>query len=679
MSSASQLNNKQEEAMKYTQGPLLVLAGAGSGKTSVITRKIAYLVQHCRIPAHRITAMTFTNKAAREMKERVTKLLSREEAKGLSVSTFHTFGLNLLRLELKNLPLKANFSILDADDCKRILMDLMHRDNLSGAESKELIAKAMKKISDWKNDLILPEQAHSTCETPEDVQFAHLYQLYERNLRAYNAVDFDDLIVIPTRLLQENAEVRDKWQNRVRYLLVDEYQDTNTAQYILVKLLVGVMGQFTAVGDDDQSIYAWRGAKPENMALLKQDFPNLHIIKLEQNYRSTSRILKAANCVIQNNPHIFDKKLWSDKGHGEVIRIITCRNDDDEAERVVKDLLTHKLMNGKNWKDYAVLYRGNFQARVLETQLRQMQIPYKLSGGTSFFARAEIKDVMSYLRLIINPEDDSAFLRIINTPKRAIGPVTLEKLGLFAQENNLSLLGASSDQRLSMVLPKKAETQLHEFADFISTFTRELLEDDEPVPKVRQMMNEAGYIDYIREQSATPAQEKSKLDNIENLFSSIQNLINRAEDVDEKNIESVIRKLVLLDMLEQQQEEEDTDKVNLLTLHAAKGLEFPYVYIMGLEEELLPHKNSIAAETIEEERRLMYVGITRARQGLTLTLAEQRKNGGQMKQMTPSRFLDELPQDELEWLGRKKKIAANVDPKEQAQQYLANLKALLKR
>ncbi|EXD29668.1 ATP-dependent DNA helicase Rep [Acinetobacter baumannii 34001] len=679
MSSASQLNNKQEEAMKYTQGPLLVLAGAGSGKTSVITRKIAYLVQHCRIPAHRITAMTFTNKAAREMKERVTKLLSREEAKGLSVSTFHTFGLNLLRLELKNLPLKANFSILDADDCKRILMDLMHRDNLSGAESKELIAKAMKKISDWKNDLILPEQAHSTCETPEDVQFAHLYQLYERNLRAYNAVDFDDLIVMPTRLLQENAEVRDKWQNRVRYLLVDEYQDTNTAQYILVKLLVGVMGQFTAVGDDDQSIYAWRGAKPENMALLKQDFPNLHIIKLEQNYRSTSRILKAANCVIQNNPHIFDKKLWSDKGHGEVIRIITCRNDDDEAERVVKDLLTHKLMNGKNWKDYAVLYRGNFQARVLETQLRQMQIPYKLSGGTSFFARAEIKDVMSYLRLIINPEDDSAFLRIINTPKRAIGPVTLEKLGLFAQENNLSLLGASSDQRLSMVLPKKAETQLHEFADFISTFTRELLEDDEPVPKVRQMMNEAGYIDYISEQSATPAQEKSKLDNIENLFSSIQNLINRAEDVDEKNIESVIRKLVLLDMLEQQQEEEDTDKVNLLTLHAAKGLEFPYVYIMGLEEELLPHKNSIAAETIEEERRLMYVGITRARQGLTLTLAEQRKNGGQMKQMPPSRFLDELPQDELEWLGRKKKIAANVDPKEQAQQYLANLKALLKR
>ena len=676
---AGQLNDKQLEAMKYTQGPLLVLAGAGSGKTSVITRKIAYLVKHCGIPSHRITAMTFTNKAAREMKERVTKLMTREEAKGLSVSTFHNFGLNLLRLELKNTPLKNNFSILDADDCKRILMDLMHRDNLSGAESKELIAKAMKMISDWKNDLIPPEQAHTTCETQEDVQFAHLYQLYERNLRAYNAVDFDDLIVMPARLLQENAEVRDKWQNRVRYLLVDEYQDTNTAQYILVKLLVGVMGQFTAVGDDDQSIYAWRGAKPENMALLQTDFPNLKVVKLEQNYRSTSRILKAANTVIGNNPHLFDKKLWSDKGHGDAIRVITCRNDDDEAERVVKDLITHKLMNGKSWKDYAILYRGNFQARVLETQLRQMQIPYKLSGGQSFFGRAEIKDLMSYLRLIINPEDDSAFLRIINTPKRAIGPVTLEKLGLFAQESNLSLLSAAGDQRLTMAIPKKATTQLAEFAEFINNFTRNLIEDDEPVPIIRQMMLEAGYIDYVKETAATPAQEKTKLDNIEILYSSIQSLINRAEDVDEKNIESVIRKMVLLDMLEQQQEEEDTDKVNLLTLHASKGLEFPYVYLIGLEEEILPHKNSIAADTVEEERRLMYVGITRARQGLTITLAEQRKAGGQMKQMTASRFLDELPQDDLDWLGRKKKLAGDIDPKLQAQQYLENLRSLIKR
>lgn len=672
------LNPSQHDAMLYTTGPLLVLAGAGSGKTAVITRKIAHLIQNCNMPAHRIVAMTFTNKAAREMKERVGKLLPSDQLKGLTVSTFHNFGLNFLRFELKHTPLKNNFSIMDGDDSKRLLMDLMQRDNLSGAESKELINKAIRKISDWKNDLILPPQAISTCETNEDLQLAHLYELYERNIRAYNAVDFDDLIVLPTRLLQDNLELRDKWQNRVRYLLVDEYQDTNTAQYMLVKLLVGVQARFTAVGDDDQSIYAWRGAKPENMALLGEDFPQLKVIKLEQNYRSTTRILKAANAVITNNPHLFEKKLWSDKGHGDAIRVITCRNDDDEAERITHDIMSHKLMNGKTWQDYAVLYRGNFQARVLETQLRQMQIPYKLSGGTSFFARAEIKDIMSYLRLIINPDDDSAFLRIINTPKRAIGPATLEKLGLFAQEYSISLLMASGDLRLGMAMPKKAAAQLHEFADFIESFTRALHDHSEPVPLVRQMINEAGYIDYIKEQSATPQAEKNKLDNVETLLNSIQNLINRADDENERNIESVIRKLVLLDLLDQQQEEQDTDKVNLMTLHAAKGLEFPYVYIMGLEEDMLPHRNSIAADTVEEERRLMYVGITRARQGLTLTLAEQRKAGGQMRHTTPSRFLDELPLDELEWSGKKKSKQNNVDPKKQAEKYLANLKALLK-
>lgn len=677
MSLGSQLNNKQQEAMRYTQGPLLVLAGAGSGKTSVITHKIAYLILHAGIPAHRITAMTFTNKAAREMKERVQKLLSKDQSKGLQISTFHTFGLNLLRLEIKHTPLKNNFSILDADDCKRILMELMHRDNIGRVDNKDLIAAAMRKISDWKNDLIIPEQSIVTCQTPEELQLAHLYQLYERNLRAYNAVDFDDLIVLPTLLLQNNAEIREKWQHRTRYLLVDEYQDTNTAQYMLVKMLVGVLGQFTAVGDDDQSIYAWRGAKPENMALLAQDYPQLKVIKLEQNYRSTTIILSAANAVITHNPHLFEKKLWSDKGRGDTIRVITCRNDDDEAERVVKDLIAHKLLNGLSWKDYAVLYRGNFQARVLETQLRQMQVPYKISGGTSFFARSEIKDVMSYLRLIVNPEDDSAFLRIINTPKRAIGPATLEKLGLFAQENQLSLLSAAADTRLSMVFAKKSATQLNEFAEFIADYTQKLHDEDEPLPIVRLMMQEAGYLDYVSETAATPAQEKTKLDNLETLYSSIQNLINRADDVDERNIESVIRKLVLIDMLEQQQEEQEVDKVNLLTLHAAKGLEFPYVYMMGLEEELLPHRNSIAADTIEEERRLMYVGITRAQQGLTLTLAEQRRSGGQMKQTSPSRFLDELPLDEVQWLGRKAGMAAQVvDPKDEAKRAIANLRAL---
>ena len=671
----SALNPRQEEAVAYVDGPLLVLAGAGSGKTAVITRKIAHLIGQVGVPASRIVAMTFTNKAAREMRERVSKLVSGERARGLTVSTFHTFGLNLLRYELAHTGLRNNFSILDAEDAKRVLMDLMHRDNLSGADSKELVGKAMRQISEWKNHLIAPPEAAATLSDPADIILAHLYAEYDRCLRAYNAVDFDDLIVLPARILREQPEVRDKWQNRVRYLLVDEYQDTNVVQYELVRLLVGPQARFTAVGDDDQSIYAWRGANPENLNQLATDFPSLKVIKLEQNYRSTNRILTSANAVISNNPHLFDKKLWSDKGQGENIRIITCRNDDDEAERIAHDIVAHRARHGRQWKDYAVLYRGNFQARVLETVLRQMQVPYKLSGGTSFFARAEIKDIMSYLRLIINPDDDSAFLRIINTPKRAIGPATLEKLGLFAQTGQSSMLYAAGDLRLGQVLGKKAAATLNEFAQFIEQYTRDLTDHDDPVPLVRQMINETGLIDYIREQAATPQAEKVRLDNIETLFSSIQNLINRADDPEERNIESVIRKLVLLDLLEQQQEEDDTDRVNLMTLHAAKGLEFPFVYIMGLEEDLLPHKNAVAADTIEEERRLMYVGITRAQSALTLTLASQRKLGGQMKHTTPSRFLDELPDDHVEWSNRRKTTA----PQQTASAHIANLMALLDR
>lgn len=673
----SQLNPKQSEAMLYVSGPLLVLAGAGSGKTSVITRKIAYLIEECNMPAERITAVTFTNKAAREMKARVSKLLPSEKMRGLTVSTFHQFGLQFLRYELMHTPLKGNFSIMDSDDSKRLLMELMMRDNLSGAESRELVGKAIKMISDWKNDLIEPDKAMETLDDPEDMIFATLYGLYERNLRAYNAVDFDDLIVLPTKILRENRELRDKWQNRIRYLLVDEYQDTNTAQYEMIKYLVGPQGRFTVVGDDDQSIYAWRGAKPENMALLKEDFPKLKIVMLEQNYRSTTRILTSANAVILNNEHLFEKKLWSDKGQGEKIRIINCRNDDDEAERVAKEIVTHKLRFGNEWEQYAVLYRSNFQARMLEAQLRQLQVPYKLSGGQSFFARSEIKDIMGYLRLILNPEDDSAFLRIINTPKRGMGPATLEKLGLFAQEHSISLLASCTHAGLSYVLPSKAYGTIKEFGEFIEHYTRELDQHPDPVPIVRQMIDETGYIDFVRSDAKTPQQEKNRLDNIDMLYTSIQSLINRAEDDEDRTIDTIIRKLVLLDMLEQQQEEENTNKVNLMTLHAAKGLEFDFVYIMGLEEEMLPHRNSIISETIEEERRLMYVGITRARRELTLTLATQRRAGGQMRVTSESRFLDELPEDHIDWPAKAKKKKASKDPEKVADEYLANIRALL--
>ncbi len=673
----NQLNPRQKEALLHVSGPLLVLAGAGSGKTSVITQKIAHLINECNIPAERITAMTFTNKAAREMKGRVQKLLPSEKTRGLSISTFHHFGLQFLRYELLHTPLKGNFSIMDSDDSKRLLAELMVRDNLSGAERGDLLSLAIKMISDWKNDLIEPKDASQTIDKQEDLIFAHLYELYERHLRAYNAVDFDDLIVLPVKILRENAQVRQKWQNRIRYLLVDEYQDTNTAQYELVKLLTGVQARFTVVGDDDQSIYAWRGAKPENMQLLKQDFPHLTVVKLEQNYRSTNRILSAANSVITNNEHIFEKQLWSDKGHGEKIRVLTCTDDTSEAQRVAKEILTHRIRRSGTWEQYAVLYRSNFQARALEAELRSLQIPYKLSGGTSFFARTEIKDVMSYLRIILNPDDDTAFLRIINTPKRGIGSASLEKLGLFAQEYSISLLSACSHAGLKNALGAKAANTLQDFSEFVERFTRDLYENTDPIPLIRQMIEETGYLDYIKGDSKTPQQEKNRLDNIESLYSSINSMINRAEDDDEKTIDAVIRKLVLLDMLEQQQEEANTNKVNLMTLHAAKGLEFDYVYIIGVEEDILPHHNSLDDDGIEEERRLMYVGITRAKHELTLMVAKKRRSGKDFRQTTPSRFLDELPSEHIDYPERQTKTQSNKNPEQIATDYLKNMQAML--
>lgn len=671
----SKLNPRQQQALEHITGPLLVLAGAGSGKTSVITQKIAHLIQNCNIPAQRITAMTFTNKAAREMKERVKKLLPSEKVRGLTVSTFHQFGLQFLRYELLHTPLKGNFSIMDSDDSKRLLAELMVKDNLSGAERGDMLAKAVKMISDWKNDLVAPEDAPQTLSSPDELIFAHLYGLYERHLRAYNAVDFDDLIVLPVKILQNNPTVKDKWQNRIRYLLVDEYQDTNTAQYELIKLLVGVSARFTVVGDDDQSIYAWRGAKPENMALLKQDFPHLTVVKLEQNYRSTNRILATANAVITNNEHIFKKALWSDKGHGEKVRVLSCADDGDEAQRVAREIVTHRIRHQNTWEQYAVLYRSNFQARLLEAELRALQVPYKLSGGTSFFSRTEIKDVMSYLRIILNPDDDTAFLRVINTPKRGIGSATLEKLGLLAQEYGISLLVACGHSGLRAALGTKAANTLQDFAQFIEHYTRELYDNLDPMPLVRQMVVETGYIDYVKADSKTPQQEKNRLDNIEALYSSISSLIDRAEDDDERGIEAVIRKMMLLDMLEQQQEEENTNKVNLMTLHAAKGLEFDYVYIIGVEEDILPHRNSIAGESIEEERRLMYVGITRARLGLTLLMAKKRRAGKEFRQSTPSRFLDELPLEHIDYPAKQRR--SSQDPKQVANDYLKNIQAML--
>ncbi len=644
----SQLNPRQQEAVRYIDGPLLVLAGAGSGKTSVITRKIAYLVEECGIRAAHIAAVTFTNKAAREMKERVGKLIKGSQARGLTVSTFHNLGLNIIRQEHKTLGYKAGFSIFDAEDAKALIRDIVLREY---AEEGDEIGDLQMKISSWKNDLRTAQYALSHAQDEEEARAARVYALYNQYLKAYNALDFDDLILLPVTLYREHPAILEKWQQKIRYLLVDEYQDTNMAQYELVQQLVGGSRRFTVVGDDDQSIYAWRGARPENLAKLQEDFPNLRLIKLEQNYRSTARILKAANTVIANNPHVFEKALWSEFGMGEEIRIIRSRNEDAEAERVATEIIDQKLKRKAEFHHFAVLYRGNHQSRLLEIKLQQYQIPYRLSGGTSFFARNEIKDAMAYLRLLVNPNDDAAFLRIVNVPRREIGPSTLEKLGQYATQRNVSLFSAVHELGAEQHLSESALGRLRMFCSWVRDTTRRCYEDD-PMRTLKQMFTDIDYEDWLHQNSSSPTQAQRRMQNVWYLMDSLARMLDQDKGTaDEITIEDAVSRMILRDMMEQREEEDDTDKVHLLTLHASKGLEFPHVFIMGLEEDLLPHRNSIESDQIEEERRLMYVGITRAQRTLTLTYAGERKQYGEKIESTPSRFLDELPADDLVWEG----------------------------
>ncbi|MDX1320253.1 MAG: DNA helicase Rep [Oceanospirillum sp.] len=645
----SRLNDRQREAVEYVGGPLLVLAGAGSGKTSVITTKIAYMIKEKGIKANKIAAVTFTNKAAREMKERVGKLVQGKEARGLTVSTFHNLGLTIIRREHKTLGYKAGFSLFDDQDTKSLIKDLMHKDFQTDAE---IIGMVQNMISNWKNDLIEPEQAMGLANDDRETLAAAVYREYDRHLQAYNAVDFDDLIRLPVRLFRDNPEVLDRWQNRMHYMLVDEYQDTNVSQYLLVKLLIGYRGALTVVGDDDQSIYAWRGARPENLVKLGEDFKNLKIVKLEQNYRSTSLILRCANTLIANNPHVYEKTLWSNMGSGAPIRVISCRNEDAEAERVVTEILTHRIKNDGHYKDFAILYRGNHQARLLEIKLQAYQVPYKISGGTSFFSRHEIKDIMGYLRLLVNPEDDNAFLRVINMPRREIGPSTLERLGTYANSRHISLFNACDEIGLEQYLSGKALEKLGRFNHWLQQTIKRCSQDD-PIAAIRQMIQDIDYEAWLHQNSSSPQVAERRMANVWILVDSLKDTLNRMQEEDEEaTIEDAISRLVLRDMLEQQEKEDDSDRVQLMTLHSAKGLEYPHVYIIGMEEDLLPHRNSIDEGNIEEERRLAYVGITRARETLTLSFASQRKQFGEMLNCTPSRFLDELPEADLAWEGK---------------------------
>ena len=671
----SSLNPRQQEAVLYTDGPLLVLAGAGSGKTSVITRKIAWLIAEKGVPSGRIAAVTFTNKAAREMKERVQSLTERGSTRGLIVSTFHNLGLRILKQELAASGLRRGFSILDQTDSKEILKEILRQ----GESEKDLAAvdAVQKRISDWKNELILPDEAVSHADSDDALRAAMAYQGYNRMLRACNAVDFDDLILMPAQLFREQPRILEKWRHRIQYLLVDEYQDTNGAQYELVRMLTHPEGRFTVVGDDDQSIYAWRGARPENLAKLQEDWPDLKVVKLEQNYRSTGRILKAANTVIANNPHVFEKSLWSDYGYGEAIRIAALRDEDAETDWIAGDIFHRRLQRGLHWKDFAVLYRGNFQSRILEMKLQALQIPYKVSGGTGFFSRGEIKDLMCYLRLLVNPDDDNAFLRVINTPRREIGPATLEKLAGWAAQRDQGLYHVCDDFALGEVMAGKAADKLRAFKTWLDEKRRACFGHNS-LQAVNELITEMDYESWVMQNASSPRIGEKLMENVWQLVRNIQRMLEKQEDDEEgaSDLEAVISKLVLMDMLEQQDEEDDSDRVQLMTLHASKGLEFPHVYMMGVEEELLPHRTSIEEDNIVEERRLMYVGITRARESLAITQALTRKQYGEKVDTLASRFLEELPLDDLQYIGEGfKKDEEQED--QVAQASIANLKALL--
>ena len=668
------LNPQQQQAVEYTDGPCLVLAGAGSGKTRVIINKIAHLVGRCGYSPKQIAAVTFTNKAAREMKERVAHSIGKEQSRGLIVSTFHTLGFDIIKREYKLLGFKANMTLFDEHDQMALLKELT-ADYLQ--EDKDLLRELVSAISNWKNDLIMPQQALTQARDEKYQTFAKCYERYSNQIRAYNALDFDDLIMLPTLLFKNNKEVRSKWQEKIRYLLVDEYQDTNTSQYELIKLLVGQRGRFTVVGDDDQSIYSWRGARPQNMVRLRDDFPNLKVIKLEQNYRSTRRILHCANILIDNNEHVFDKKLFSNLGEGEKLQIIEAKNEEHEAERVVGELIAHRFTHKTQYKNYAMLYRGNHQSRLLEKVLMQNRIPYKISGGTSFFSRVEIKDMMAYLRVLVNQDDDAAFLRIVNTPKREIGTATLEKLGTLAQEKHISLFEAVFDFDLIQRITPKAYNALQGFARWLVELNDELLRA-EPEQAVRRMLADIHYEEYLYEYATSAKAAEMQSKNVATLFDWVADMLKGDEFNEPMSLSQVVTRLTLRDMLERGEDDDEANQVQLMTLHASKGLEFPHVFLIGMEEGILPHQTSIDEDNVAEERRLAYVGITRAQQTLCFTLCKERRQFGELIKPEPSRFLLELPQDDLQW-ERDKPPMTEQQKQEKTAANIANLRALLKR
>jgi len=658
------LNNAQLEAVHILQGPCLVLAGAGSGKTRVITHKLALLIQSGVDPSA-IAAITFTNKAAAEMRERAKKLIGKAAQK-VTVCTFHALGVRILRQDGAALGLKPQFSILDSDDVTSLLKD-------AGGTTDAATARQWQwAISLWKNMGLNAAMAEAQAQDDNERITARIMGRYEERLSAYQSVDFDDLIGLPLKLLQNHPEVRAKWQDQISHWLVDEYQDTNATQYELLKLLAGERQCLTAVGDDDQSIYGWRGATLDNLKRLPDDFPRLRVVKLEQNYRSSRAILRAANNVIRPNPKLFPKTLFSELGEGEPVRVVDADNEEHEAERVVARIQSLRAADGASstgsaheWRDFCVMYRANHQSRVLEKAFRKASIPYKVSGGQSFFDRAEIRDLCAWLRLWVNNDDDPAFVRAITTPKRGVGHQTLQQLGQFANQYKLSLFEALFSHSLGSVLSARAVASLHEFGRSINDLQYRARHTEGAEDAQRFLIDwlkDIGYEQHLHDQEDTDKMAAARwghvLDFCEWMAQRCGGVIDDAAGVslvsERKNLLEVAQTISLLSTLSER--EADQNVVTLSTLHAAKGLEWPHVMLVGVNEGLLPFRQDtpvvegVLTESqaihLQEERRLMYVGITRAQHTLAVSWARKRKKGRDMVVGVPSRFIAEMGLDD---------------------------------
>ena len=646
------LNREQQQAVQHTEGPLLILAGAGSGKTKVLTVRIAYLLAQGVNP-YEILAITFTNKAAKEMKSRVEGLVG-DVANRIWLSTFHSFCAKFLRFELDNfLGYNSNFTIYDTSDSQVVIKAALKALNLD--DKYYPVGAMISAISDAKNKLMFASDYRKQARDFYQQKVADVYEYYERELRKNNALDFDDLLLVAVKLLQSNAAVLEKYSKRFKYVMIDEYQDTNHAQYLLAYLLSSHWKNIAVVGDADQSIYAWRGADIQNILDFEKDYPNCTSIKLEQNYRSTKIILDAANAVIDNNEGRPEKNLWTDKVEGAKIQHFTAQSEHEEAAFIGDTIVKKHDIHGVPYGDMAILYRTNAQSRVLEEALIKRALPYTMVGGTKFYDRKEIKDVLAYLRVLYNPFDDLSLLRIINVPKRSIGASTVSKLQDYARENGTSLFMTLTQLHLVDTIKGKTKEKLEEFGILIFTLVAEM--DDKSVLDILEaILDRTGYLAQLEE--STDPQDQARAENIGELLSV-------AKDFQDTNptgtVEDFLEQVALVNDVDSFEQEES--KVTLMTLHAAKGLEFPIVFLGGLEEGLFPHSRTLMnPEEIEEERRLAYVGITRAEKELYISNATTRTVFGRTSSYLPSRFIDEIPAELVDSLRAKRRTPDDIKP-----------------